>query len=90
MFAKINNLNIKNKILLGYLVPATIYLGFPVIVIATTNQVFNTFQETERVEQVIGETSKISAGAEQMVRGMRGYIINKNQQFLKDFQAGLD
>ncbi|MEG3940037.1 MULTISPECIES: methyl-accepting chemotaxis protein [unclassified Microcoleus] len=88
MFAKINNLNIRNKILLGYLVPATIYLGFPVIVIATTNQVFNTFQETERVEQVIGETSKISAGAEQMVRGMRGYIINKNQQFLKDFQVG--
>lgn len=90
MFAKINNLNIRNKILLGYLVPATIYLGFPVVVIATTNQVFNTFQETERVEQVIGKTSKISAGAEQMVRGMRGYIINKNQQFLKDFQAGAE
>ncbi|MCZ0904780.1 CHASE3 domain-containing protein, partial [Microcoleus sp. HI-ES] len=30
----------------------------------------------------------MSAGAEQMVRGMRGYLINKNPQFLKDFQTG--
>ncbi|MEP6519167.1 methyl-accepting chemotaxis protein [Microcoleus vaginatus] len=90
MFAKINNLNIRNKMLLGYLAPALIYLGFPVVVIATTNQVFKTFQETERVEQVVGETTNISLGAEQMVRGLRGYLINKNQQFLKDFQAGAE
>ena len=27
-------------------------------------------------------------GAEQMVRGMRGYLINKNPQFLNDFKTG--
>lgn len=90
MFAKIKNLNIRNKMLLGYLAPAAIYLGFPLVVIATTNQVFKTLQETERVEQVVGETINISLGAEQMVRGLRGYFINKNQEFLTDFQAGAE
>ena len=91
MFAKINNLNIRNKMLLGYLAPAAIYLGFPVVVIATTNQVFKTFQETERVDQVVGEKSNMSAGAEQMVRGLRGYLINnKNNDFLTDFQEGAE
>ncbi len=90
MFAKIKRLNIRNKMLLGYLAPAAIYLGLPVLVLATTSQVFKTFQEVERVENVIGETSKMSVGAEQMVRGMRGYLINKNPQFLSDFKIGAE
>src|SRR4028119_124938 len=90
MFAKINNLNVRKKMLLGYLAPAAIYLGFPVVVIATTNQVLRTFQETERVQQVLGETTNISLGAEQMIRGLRGYLINKNNDFLTDFYAGAE
>jgi len=90
MFAKIKNLNVRKKMLLGYLAPAAIYLGFPVVVMATTNQVLKTFQETERVQQVLGETTNISLGAEQMVRGLRGYLINKNNDFLTDFHAGAE
>jgi CHASE3 domain sensor protein len=90
MFAKIKNLNVRKKMLLGYLAPAAIYLGFPVVVIATTNQVLKTFQETERVQQVLGETTNISLGAEQMIRGLRGYLINKNNDFLTDFHTGAE
>jgi CHASE3 domain sensor protein len=90
MFAKINNLNVRKKMLLGYLAPAAIYLGFPVVVIATTHQVLKTFQETERVQQVLGETTNISLGADQMIRGLRGYLINKNQEFLTDFHTGAE
>jgi len=90
MFAKIKNLNVRKKMLLGYLAPAAIYLGFPVVVMATTNQVLKTFQETERVQQVLGETTKISLGAEQMIRGLRGYLINKNNDFLTDFHTGAE
>ncbi len=90
MFAQIKKLSIRNKMLLGYLAPATIYLGLPILVLGTTNQVFKTFQEVERVETVIGETSNMSVGAEQMVRGMRGYLINKNKQFLTDFKTGAE
>ncbi|MEG4804390.1 methyl-accepting chemotaxis protein [Microcoleus sp. ARI1-B5] len=90
MFAKIKKINIRNKMLLGYLAPAAIYLGFPALVLGTTSQVFDTFKEVERVESVIGETSNMSVGAEQMVRGMRGYLVNKNQQFLTDFKTGAE
>ena len=90
MFAKINNLNVRKKMLLGYLAPAAIYLGFPVVVIATTTQVLRTFQETERVQQVLGETTNISLGADQMIRGLRGYLINKNNEFLTDFHTGAE
>jgi CHASE3 domain sensor protein len=90
MFAKIKNLNVRKKMLLGYLAPAAIYLGFPVVVIATTNQVLKTFQETERVQQVLGETTNLSLGAEQMIRGLRGYLINKNPEFLTDFYTGAE
>ena len=90
MFAKINNLNVRKKMLLGYLAPAAIYLGFPVVVIATTTQVLKTFQETERVQHVLGETTNISLGAEQMIRGLRGYLINKNNDFLTDFHTGAE
>ena len=90
MFSKIKKLKIRNKMLLGYLAPAAIYLGLPVLVLSTTSQVFKTFQEVERVENVIGETSNMSVGAEQMVRGLRGYLVNKNQQFLTDFKKGAE
>ncbi|PSB28392.1 chemotaxis protein [filamentous cyanobacterium Phorm 46] len=90
MFAKINKLKIRNKMLLGYLVPAAIYLGFPALVFGTTNQVFKTFTEVERVENTVGGISNMSVGAEQMVRGMRGYLINKNPQFLTDFKTGAE
>ncbi|MEG4029782.1 MULTISPECIES: methyl-accepting chemotaxis protein [unclassified Microcoleus] len=88
MFSNLIKLNIRNRMLLAYVAPATIYLGFPVLVYTTTNQVLNNFAEVERIENVIRHTSDMSAGAEQMVRGMRGYLINKNPQFLNDFQTG--
>ena len=90
MFAKINNLNVRKKMLLGYLAPAAIYLGFPVVVMATTHQVLKTFQETERVQQVLGETTNISLNAERMIRGLGGYLINKNNDFLTDFHTGAE
>jgi len=88
MFSKLIKLNIRNRMLLAYVAPAAIYLGFPVLVYTTTNQVLNNFKEVERIENVIRNTNNMSAGAEQMVRGMRGYLINKNPLFLKDFQTG--
>ncbi|MEG3924564.1 methyl-accepting chemotaxis protein [Microcoleus sp. T3B2] len=91
MFANLIKLNIRKRMLLAYVAPATIYLGFPVLVYTTTNQVLSNFQEVERIENVIRHTNNMSAGAEQMVRGLRGYLINnKNTDFLNDFQTGLE
>lgn len=90
MFTKLTKLNIRNKMLLVYVAPATIYLGLPLVVYQTTNQVLNSFHEVERIESVIRKTNNISVGTEQMVRGLRGYLINKNSQFLNDFKTGAE
>lgn len=90
MFAKLKKLNIRNRMLLGYVAPATIYLGLPLLVYASIDRVVNTFKDLQRVENSIGETNNMSVGAEQMVRGLRGYLVNKNPQFLEDFKTGAD
>jgi len=90
MFAILKKINIRNKMLIAYLAPAAIYLGLPILVYQTTTQVLNSFQEVERIENVIGLTNNISAGTEQMVRGLRGYLINQNPVFLNDFKTGAE
>ncbi|NJL67115.1 MAG: methyl-accepting chemotaxis protein [Oscillatoriales cyanobacterium RU_3_3] len=90
MFAQLKKLNIRNRMLLGYVAPATIYMGLPLLVYASIDRVLNTFKDLQRVENSIGETNNMSVGAEQMVRGLRGYLVNKNPQFLEDFKTGAD
>jgi methyl-accepting chemotaxis protein len=90
MFAILKKINIRNKMLIAYVAPAAIYLGLPILVYQTTTQVLGSFQEVERIENVIGLTNNISAGNEQMVRGLRGYLINQNPLFLKDFKTGAE
>ncbi|MFM9268018.1 methyl-accepting chemotaxis protein [Tychonema sp. BBK16] len=90
MFSKLRKLNIRNKMLLAYVAPIAIYLGLPVLVYQTTNQTLKNLQEVEKIENVIEQTNNISIGTEQMVRGLRGYLINKNPQFLNDFKTGIE
>ena len=90
MFSKLTKLNIRNKMLLAYVAPAAIYLGLPVLVYHTTNQVFNSFKEVEKIENALGQTNNMSVGTEQMVRGLRGYLVNKDSQFLNDFKSGAE
>lgn len=90
MFAILKKLNIRNKMLIAYVAPAAIYLGLPILVYQTTTQVLNSFLEVERIEKVIGITNNISVGTEQMVRGLRGYLINQNPLFLNDFKSGAE
>ncbi|XZN93654.1 MAG: methyl-accepting chemotaxis protein [Microcoleus sp.] len=90
MFAILKKLNIRNKMLIAYVAPAAIYLGLPILVYQTTTQVLNSSKEVERIENVIGLTNNISVGTEQMVRGLRGYLINQDPQFLNDFKSGAE
>ncbi len=90
MFSKLRKLNIRNKMLLAYVAPIAIYLGLPVLVYQTTHQTLKNLQEVEKIENVIEQTNNVSRGTEQMVRGLRGYLINKNPQFLNDFKTGIE
>lgn len=89
MLVKLKKLKIRNKMLVGYVVPAAIYLGMPLLVYANTNRVLDTFKKVETLEILLIETNNISVGTDQMVRGLRGYLVNKSPQFLNDFRTGV-
>lgn len=83
-------LKVRTRMLLGYAIPALAYLSLAGLTYGTINQAFRTFQEIERVQTIIVQSNDLSMGAEQMVRSFRGYLISENDQFLKDYQAGLE
>jgi len=85
-----NQLKIRSRMLLGYATPAVVYLGLAVLTYTTVNQVLVTFKEVERVQNIIMYTNNMVLGNEQMVRSLRGYIINKNDGFISEYQTGLE
>lgn len=85
-----NKLKIKTRILLGCAAPAVLYLGVPMLVFSTSNKVVDTFKEVERVQNVIIETNKISFGAQEMVRSVRAYLLDRDENFLNEYKAGFD
>lgn len=85
-----DKLKLRTRMLLGYAAPAFVYLGLPLLALSTSNQVFSTFQEVERVQTIVLQTNKISLGSQQMVRSVRGYLVDKDDAFLKEYQSGFE
>ena len=82
-------LSLKNRMLLGYAVPICVYLGVAGLVYSTTNQVFETFEEVERVQKVLMETNNISYLSQVMIGNLRGYIISRNPDFKRGYQESV-
>ena len=85
-----DQLKIKSRMLLGYATPAVLYLGLVGLAYTTVNQVFDSFQEVERVQSVIINTNNLSLGTEQMIRSWRGYMINRNENFLVEYKTAVE
>jgi methyl-accepting chemotaxis protein len=74
--------------LLGYTTPAVFYVIIGTMAYTITEQVFKTFEEVEKVQNVIIEMNNMSLSAQEMVRSSRGYLINKNETFFTEYQEG--
>lgn len=85
-----NQLRMRNRMLLGYAIPGFIYLALSVLAYITANQVFDAFKEVERVQNIIINTNNMYRGADRAVRSFRGYIINRDNNFITQYQTGLD
>ncbi|WP_019487593.1 MULTISPECIES: methyl-accepting chemotaxis protein [Kamptonema] len=85
-----NQLRMRNRMLLGYAIPGFIYLALSVLAYITANQVFYAFKEVERVQNIIINTNNMYRGSDQAVRSFRGYIINRDNNFITQYQTGLD
>ena len=85
-----NQLRMRNRMLLGYAIPGFIYLALSVLAYITANQVFDAFKEVERVQNIIINTNNMYRGADRAVRSFRGYLINRDNSFITQYQTGLD
>ncbi|MCT7949663.1 methyl-accepting chemotaxis protein [Ancylothrix sp. C2] len=81
--------SLKNRMLFGYAAPICVYLGVAGLVYSTATQVFDTFEEVERVQKVLVETNNISYLAQVMIGNVRGYLISRNPDFKRDYQESI-
>ena len=87
----LKNLKLRGQLIAGYTVPIILYTGIAGVVYATASKVVNTFQEVERVQNVIVETNQMALGAQGMVRNLRGYLITpENTTFLQEYRASYE
>lgn len=84
------SLKLRSQMLVGYAVPVALYLVVAGLVWSTANQVSETFTEVKRVQDVIVQTNNMTRGLEKMARSVRGYLVDRNEQFFKDYQAALE
>jgi CHASE3 domain sensor protein len=83
-------IKLRTRMLLGYTTPAVFYVIIGTMAYTITEQVFKTFEEVERVQNVIIEMNNMSLSAQEMVRSSRGYLINKNDTFFTEYQEGFN
>lgn len=82
-------LNLKSKMLMGYAMPVILYLLMVGLAYATANKVFQTFEELDRVQSVLNETNQMALGTQAIIRSVRGYLVDKNEMFVKEFEFNL-
>ena len=83
-------MKLTKRILLGYAVPAVVYLGFGVTVYATVNQAINTYGEVKRVQKVIVLSNGMEGDVDKLIRSIRGYIIDKNPDFKQEYSQSYE
>lgn len=82
-----NSFKLRNRLLIGYAVPVVFSLGLTSLVYFAASKVFDTFQEVERVQNVITSVNNMALGGERMVRSFRGYLAVQREVFVEEYQA---
>ena len=76
--------------LVGFAVPVLVYIGLTGLVFTTSNNIFHTFEDVERIQNVILETTNLDLAAQGMIRNLRGYTIINDPIFLNEYQISLE
>lgn len=86
---KFNHLKLRERLLVGYSIPVALFIGLAGLVYVNINEVSNTFQEGERVQEVLLNVNLMERGAQGMIRSLRGYLALRNQDFLREYESAL-
>ncbi|MFM2311498.1 MAG: hypothetical protein RLZZ04_774 [Cyanobacteriota bacterium] len=81
-------LKLRDRILIGYILPLISLVGASAITLWNANRIKNVFQEVKRVDKEIVETKKLETALNEMVLGARGYLISPNDIYLNEYRQG--
>ncbi|ERT04100.1 methyl-accepting chemotaxis (MCP) signaling domain protein, partial [Lyngbya aestuarii BL J] len=84
------NLNLKGRLLLGYTLPFLLFVALSGLVYTNIRKVFNTFQNTERVQLVLLNVHTMEKNAIGIVQSFRGYLALRNPLFLEEYEDYLE
>ena len=83
------NLKLRNRMLLGYAVPISLFLGLVIPVFSSASKVGESYRQTKISITTIEGVDRMGFYLAQMVGDTRGYILNRDEYFLKDYQNNL-
>ena len=84
----LKNMKLKNRILIGYVLPLVSLLGASALTLWNANRLKGIFQEVKRVDKEIIETHKLEIGLSEMILGARGYVINPDPIYENEYRQG--
>jgi len=86
---KMNTLNLRKRILLGYLAPLVLLVAVSVAIVGKNQETQKLSEAVERAHAIVSEVKDLHAASAQMQKSARGYILRKNETSQKRYQAAL-
>jgi methyl-accepting chemotaxis protein len=87
---KIENLKLKNRILLGYSIPLAILVGLNGLVFFNNQRVSNALRENEETQQTLETVNEIRHSLNRSIRTFRGYLLDRQEDSFQSYQIGLE
>jgi methyl-accepting chemotaxis protein len=82
------NLNLKNRILVGYLIPLPLSIVVATLIYSTANKLNIINRHVSLNYDAIKKSDSLAYHAQRIERSTRGYLINKEIRHLEGFQQG--
>lgn len=84
----LKELKLKNRILIGYILPLISLLVASGLTLWNANRVKDTFETIKQIDQEILETHKLEKSVNTMISGVRGHVINPSDVYIKEYRHG--
>ena len=86
----LKKIKLRERLLLGYTLPFLLFVGLAGLVYANIRQVFETFQNAERVQTMLLNVNKMDKSSIGMIQSARGYLALQNPLFLEQYEDYLE
>ena len=83
------NLKLRNRMLLGYAVPITLFVGLVAPVFSSASKKRESYRQTKILMTTREGVERMAFYLAQMVGDRRGYILNRDEYYLKEVQEDL-